>query len=536
MRNFRICENGSLEKRCGWRYLLTLPDTLRGLWQGSLRGKSHLFAVAGNTLYKVDTKEKTYTAVRTLSTSTGRVCFVVYRDTLLLLDGKTTYRLDPEKSIFTTPLGYVPLLGKDWHPVSGGESYETLNLLHAFYRVRYYNPGGYGTYRLPCPSEIMRIFVNGVEVYEFQSAEDGSGFTMSESIKGQVEVLALASDATVSSDILSSPHAHILNDGIRQSLLLGGGGAGYRIFVSAPVTEASVAEARVLLSSSDDLYFPAENVLLAGDSTYPIHTFCTYRGRAMAFNDRAVWSIGYANGADRPSILPVEHGVGCTSGTEVIRLDDELLLLNAEGLWRAYAPVGNPEEWTTEDRSNGMRSVLKSLSAAPVISCWVPELREYWIRPTEEEDLGLVYVYHVDRKEWYLYDAIHASLFLRLPEGYGFDNNGALCYFSESCYGDDDALPIVASYQSGVLTMGTPEDAKRVLSLSLLASGNGQLTLGLETEHCSRELRISCDSFDIPSHHDARVNLVRFHTLRFSIRADGYDRTRIYRLALYANP
>jgi hypothetical protein len=103
--NFRILPNGSLEKRCGWYAEITLPDTVRGMWQGTLEGRSLSFAVGGSKVYQIIGTSAS--EISSLTTSVGRVTFVPYRNRLYLLDGAETYVLQLSPLRFTVAVGYA---------------------------------------------------------------------------------------------------------------------------------------------------------------------------------------------------------------------------------------------------------------------------------------------------------------------------------------------------------------------------------------------------------------------------------------------
>ena len=175
--NFRILPNGSLEKRCGWYVYTSLPDTVRGVWQGTLEGTSFCFAVGGNKVYQV--RNGNVNEISTLTTTTGRVTFISYRGRLYLLDGAETYVLRMSPLRFTVAIGYAPLYGRNWHPTDYGQPNEPFNLFSSRLRIHYFNTTSSTTFNLPYyASSIDKVRVDGVEVKNVGFSAPSDHFTI----------------------------------------------------------------------------------------------------------------------------------------------------------------------------------------------------------------------------------------------------------------------------------------------------------------------------------------------------------------------
>lgn len=535
--NFRIREDGSLEKRSGWRLHRRFPATIRALWKGSLDNTSVVFAVAASSVYRWDESSQDLTLVRTIGTSSGNATFIPYMDTLLLIDGNAIYRYSKSQESFIKAFGYVPLVGKDWHPVSGGEWAEARNLLTNYYRITYQNPGGYADYYLPYPASLIRVWVNGVEVFTHSFTSGDRRFSLSTSIVGEVSVLALATDDSMAARIHTASRGILFEDGKHDALLLGGGGCGYHVFASSPVSEASYAEACAKLEESDRLYFPTESLLFLGDAEHPVTAFCKYHGRVIAFNSETAWSIGYGSDTSYlPNVLPIHNAVGCDENGTVTAVDDAILLSNRNGIWSVRASVAYPEEWTVREHSGPIRRFRSALLGGKQCAVWVPEHREYWIRNVSEAE-GRVWIYSVDREEWYSFDNIHALQFLRYDGKLAFFSYSDLCVLEEDLRADDEAVAIEAYYQSGYFSLSRPAEAKRVLRAVLTAGKSTGLTLTLQTDRTSTAVAFLPDGVGTaPQHYEVRFHPGRFHHLSFRIASDDYESTRCYGIAFYANP
>jgi hypothetical protein len=315
-----------------------------------------------------------------------------------------------------------------------------------------------------------------------------------------------------------------------------GGGSGCTVFVSSPVSPTSAEASAELLEQSDELYFPAENIIYAGDDEHPVKAFCKYHDRLIAFTEENAVSIGYASVESvAPSVVPIDRGIGCSGGT-VIAVDGVLYAAHRYGIRRISAPSTHPEDWTVEEIAGAVSDrIADTLAGSPHLA-WNRETGELWLcnaqSPTET-----VWIYHPAGKEWYRFDNVFASRFLTLDGQFGFISGMRICLFQNSLRLDDNTSPIVASFRSGYLTLDSETINKRVLSVSLLAAASSQLTLTLESDgRTKRVLFPTVQGLVRPLAKEARFNLVRFRTFRFSISSAGLDRPRVYRITFLAKP
>ena len=134
IKNFRILPDGSLEKRCGYSRVLSLPDSIRAVWSGNVDVEVSLFLLAGDTVYLADPNAGEPYAVLTVSTMAGSACFFQVEGRLYLIDGQDVYSVSRGGGALVE--GYVPLYGRDWLH-TGGLVYEPVNQLSEYIRITY---------------------------------------------------------------------------------------------------------------------------------------------------------------------------------------------------------------------------------------------------------------------------------------------------------------------------------------------------------------------------------------------------------------
>ena len=133
--NFRIMTDGTLKKRCGFRRQGNLPSAVRAFWDGYIGGTRYCFALAGGVIYNVNYLSNTYSTVGSVSTSSGKAEFFLYRGSLYLMDGASVYAYT--SGYFYKTMAYVPLYGDGWSPFNCGEVNEKINYLTPYVRIRY---------------------------------------------------------------------------------------------------------------------------------------------------------------------------------------------------------------------------------------------------------------------------------------------------------------------------------------------------------------------------------------------------------------
>ncbi len=145
MRNFRVTENGTLQKRHGLTALITAEQAITGLWSGFLGGVRYLLFIAGGVLYRVDSENGL--PVEMGEVGEGESALFQFGDLLYIKNANRYSRFDGEQ--VTEVEGYAPLIAIGCTPEGVGDSFEDINLLSSRRRVRFSCDGRATTFRLP---------------------------------------------------------------------------------------------------------------------------------------------------------------------------------------------------------------------------------------------------------------------------------------------------------------------------------------------------------------------------------------------------
>lgn len=147
-----------------------------------------------------------------------------------------------------------------------------------------------------------------------------------------------------------------------------------------------------------------------------------------------------------------------------------------------------------------------------------------------------IYVYHLQKKVWYTFSGFTPAFFVTYQGNVGFACETSIYLFDES-RNTDDGEPIVASLTSGYLFADSAETLKRVSRVTLLAScGENAVQLVLHTDKREIPLHVAAKpEQELPVLYDFRVEQGRTRLIRLSLSDTGDYRSRIYRLAVFAN-
>ncbi len=544
MRNLRILSDGSLEVRCGCRLHASLSGTVRGAWEGTIDGENYFFAVAGASVYRLaeDDTDQTPSPIFYLPSTTGSVTFIPYADRLYLADGISIFRFVPALGSFTSADGYTPLYGKNWSPGEKGSVYEPINLVRNSIRIHYLNATGERVFRLPYSCrQIDRLRVNGRIVTTYSFVRGETSFSIPEALAmeyGSVEVaVTLETVFDRRNNVLYGGLVAGYADPYRETLVFGGGSSGYRIYLTAPVSDEQLNACSLFYESPDPLYVREDMTFSVGSVQHPITAVLQADSQMLILNDRNLWALRYpSTDAEIPEILLLRMGIGCSSRGGALLCNGDIVTVQESGITRLTFRASDPDSFESETLSVPIADKLLGTPLTRASLFWRRSVSELWVFDPNDPD-GTIWIYSAAAKSWYAYDSLFPSC---LFEGFGTvgfgKSNGMICLMDESCHTDLSA-PITAWYHSHYLEPNYPEAPRRIGRACVCADLNGgTLELTLESERCEQTLLFSEEeATDAPSLLDARLSIGRFRLLRYKFKLDGSERIRIHYISLLAN-
>ncbi len=535
--NFRINKSGTLYTRNGYKQVITLPTSpFRGIWEGSLDGSYLCFAVAGSTIYQLTPTSWKVTAVGSVHSNEKTVCFCKFKETLFLLDGADIFIYRRQTKTFTEVAPYAPLYGQQWHPTDFGDVYEEINLLTPRLRVQYYNSTGSRAFYLPYyASTVDCVLADGVKTTNYSFTANGNTVTINTTnIPTYVEIgFSVQINTDIRQTMLASLCAMVHKQKDTETLLLYGGDEDYRVYCSTEVSDASINYCKLFYPTTDTLYFQADNILCLGDTQHPIVAMCPFYDLTLAFGTAGTWLLDYKEGKIEAQAVLNEFGCGARKGVQIC--NGKPYLINKDGVFSLSASISHPEDIALKKISAPIGKLFSDGIDTNTLLFWNHTNDELWLR-FQKDTNGSVWVWNMEREEWYHFDNIPAVLFFDCSFGIGFASTECIYLFDSAIY-TDNGTPICAYYYSNYMDLGVCELPKRALRACV--SGNVQLNEGhfsimgnRRSQHRTFPITLST----IPQHYRFRFGGRRNRFVRFYIYTVGESKSELYQLSIYANP
>ncbi len=540
--NFRIGEDGSLQKRPGTQMLFDFSEKIRSHWSGYLNGTFRLYLLAGNTLYLAYPKSKSYQSIGVVSTTEGSSAFFCLQGTLYMNDGEKLYCIQNDR--LTEAIGYVPLYGKDWDNDNMGEIHEPFNILNPHVRITYHVPAPPSIFlRVPKKiSSVEAIFRNGVRLGadEFRlntkynvieipdlAAEDYlEAYLTFEQDISEIRRLFCSMQGSV---FFGSPE--------RSRTFFFGADGSDTIFCTENVTPENLDHA-CRVYDSDPLYLPEGNEFRIGERRYPIHGALRHKNNLLIFTEGETWLGGVdSTGHTALPSVPVNSELGCLSSDGYVLAQNEPITVSRHGLYL----------WQSEDPDVTQRDAVRISQAIDDIltpeelksaAIFYDSMRdELWLNLPGRNEIR---IYSMKRGEWFCFTGISADRF--------FDADGQIGFFSGSKVGVfDPTLPcdlaldgtccqIPAVYESAPLDFDS-EQRKNLSELSLCGDfDSALLTVSLRTNDGEQIDRMLDTSHNLGhTFLTLRVRSGRFQTLSLSLATENLSFPTIHSLTLTAH-
>lgn len=452
MRNWRVTRDGNLQKRPGALSMAELGDEpIRGMWSGTVSGTKVLVAACDSKLWKLYAGDwlALPVSIGTIST-TGQVNFFGYGGKLYILDG-TEYRVWDGSSL-SAVTGYVPVVVTACPPAGGGITYEQVNKLTAYRKVRFSPDGTSTLFQLP---EKNLAGIDSVTNLSTGSAMTGwSGNTTNGTVSftsppsegnSYVEVLYhVNGSSNHRSQVVAMKYAETFNGANDNRLFLYGDGSNQAFYSGLDEDGESRAD-----------YFPDLNVLDVGEANTPITAMVRQYSTLAVFKTNAAYYVQYGtlaleDGSVTASFYttPLNRDIGNAAPGQVRLVLNSPVTLHGNDAyeWRST---------TVQDERNVKRisdRVAASMSRFSLEDCvcWDDnDEQEYYIC---YDGKALVWNYAVDA--WYYYDGMDVTCMCS-HEGklyYGTSDGNVLELHESHVSNNGEA--ILAQWRSGSMSFG----------------------------------------------------------------------------------
>ncbi len=534
MKNFRITQKRTLEKRCGYKV------TASGLqadscWGGYVGGRCVFVYKKYDRIYAVSVFDGETSASH--SAGYDEVGFVLFGGKLYAIGADTFLSFDGRS--FDEPEPYIPTLAVAAAADGGGQIHESLNLLSGKAKISYSPNGADTVYALPdVAASVVKAEENGAEIsgYTYSPADNTVTFQSAP---------AEGTDSLVITFTLR-PGTVAKKDKPGPKFCVYGGDTDTRVFAYGK--DSVIRYSDVTSKGADISYFPADNFVSAGDGTYRVTALVRHFDRLIIFTEAETWylyrsSVDY-DGYPKPSfpVFPLHSSVGCIGGGAAFA-DNCPVTLSRDGIYR-FGRTNLRDERNAERISDRVSTYLtpEFLSGAAVYDHETD--KELWCSYG-----GTVLIYNYGINEFYVYDGVNANLMFDCGGSVAFYDGERICVFDKSLT-EDDGKTFCAVYESGFVFFGKSKKKRRLkrvcvmllpdvkptsVTLTAVPNRGGARSYGVHGEF--RRVRFNFENVDFsdftfecearPDPAELRTDLSSFEALKIRIGNSNPERAAV---------
>lgn len=445
MRNFRITADGHLQKRPGYKTVIDLESTVRGMWTGNVKGEQYTLAAAGGKVYVLDLNTQSAREIGEVAPD-EKVFFFGFSGIVYILDGHEYRKWDGES--YSVVTGYRPLVIVAAVPTGGGTILESVNKLSGQRRM-WFSPDGTATdFVLPekniASVDYVKNLVTGADMtgYTADLAAGTVKFTEAPAAGTSSIEVGWTVTETARAEVTAMRYAETYNGTQDNRVFMYGDGSNKAIYSGLDYNGLASAE-----------YFPDLSVINVGDENTPVTALIRQYSRLLAFKSDATYSIAYssltlADGTVTAGFYatPVNRNIGNEAMGQAQLITNYARSLHGGGVyeWKNGNYGLTSDERQAQRISKRIENTLRSFDFTKCVTFDNEYKQDYYIVCG---DTAVIHNYSVDA--WFVYTDFPAACFTMLGATlYIGTNDGKICEVSRE-YMSDDGRAIDAFWCSG---------------------------------------------------------------------------------------
>ena len=539
MVNFKINEDGSLQKRCGFLPVMSFSSNLRAVWSGKLDGRERVYVIYSNKVATVDPDTLYVSDIGSIRSQSGHANFIFFDANLYVKDSLGFYLISSDE--VRKVEGYAPLYAKDWPSAAVGEMNEPPNLISRRIRMSYIvtEPNIYLRVE-HLLSSVDAVYVNGIRRTDENSYYFDSSLmcvcVLNIQVGDKVELYLTLDDSEMmseSADILGCQQAFVYGGSSSSRFFLWGGSHADVVYGSSDIDDTSLEDSKKVYADSMPLYVKENAAFPMGREKKRISAVCRHYDRMLIFTADDTWMAKYPAADGEPlDAVTVNSTYGCTSDGAALMLGNDPICISKRSILKWTSDTDELNECNAYSISEEIESRLDASffeNATIFADRGTGEL--YFCDPSDEN--GVVWIYASRTKNWYKYDGVGAESFLEIGDKVAFTKENTLYIFDPSSTLDilanGEERPITAYFESLPQDVGAAENKKRLSGMSLDAE---MQNTSLVIEYISGDKVISSayvSATDEPQRHEKRrLNSPRFNCLKIKLSSNDGGKLRIF--------
>lgn len=538
--NFRLREDGSLEKRCGYKNLFSTNEKIRGATLRVIDGIEHYYFVSGKTVYLQVSGESAVT-LGDMREEGDHIYFFEYLSQLYLGNGSRFYRVGQTLTRADT---YIPIYGKDWDGTNPGEQYEEINLLVNVVIITYKLksiPTGYLSIGNLNFSGLFAVYRNGVKlpgteygydpefkmIYLTQYAQDDEfivviEFNPSEEYNKQFN------------ELLAMRGSSIFYELNNNNLFLWGNPSNNKIYYTynAPKEHIELGETHSHLGGK--VYIPINSFFTVGSEHDRINAMIRHYDRVMLMTNSTTWITDPASLDSKDfKINNINASIGCTIPNGALRVENTLISIGENAVYSWTSDTDELNECNAYSISEPIKDLLPENFFSTCSMTLNRKRREIWFHSIGSNE---VWIYNLTHKAWFRFSGFSTDILFGDTKEIGFVSDKNAYLFDPALSSDQTAAgttEIKSEFASGELEFNTP-DRKKLQSLSIrgeMESEELTVTVILDNKTTLTE------SIKLKSHHTVipfRFKSSGFYSLILKLSINGSGKHIIHGIELNA--
>ena len=487
--NFRISDDGSLKKRCGFKHVYMNNNGINQIHASfSLEenGIEVCYFAQGKYVKKYDSATTSVIDVGTLHEEASRVFFFTYLDKLYVCDGYTIFKIEDNQICDAN--FYIPLYGKDWNAF-GGEVNELPNLLWPKIAIHYNfsdNPSTYLSLTSLNVSSVDAVFRNGEPLSKNQYSihQEYNSITVPECVAGDVFLAIINITPTEEyisqrETLFNTSHTSIFPELNENNLLFWGSNRSNAVYYSTCINKENAAITDRYINNVR-FYVPLNSFFTVASESDRIKAFVRHYDRVLIMTENSTWITSLDDLESKSlKIKSINSDIGCIVDNGCVRIENTIFSVGKDAIYAWSSDTDELNECNAYSISNPIKALLSENFFKGCLIHLNYSEREIWFYAPNE---GRVWIYSYNRKAWYSFSGFSPTAFLDGGKSVRFFENAELLAFDDSKYTDirrGQESEIIAKLTSGELEFNSR--FKKKLSSTIVKGSFSGGSLRLES-------------------------------------------------------
>ena len=537
--NFRITDDKSLKKRCGFTKSCEAALPISTFFRTVIDGHETYYLLCQNLILRYTPDHDIITPIFSLSHFTYAY-FFEYLGSIYLCTNQKIYEITSNDRVVEFK-PYIPLYGKDWPSSRAGEINEPINIFSdkVIISYKFVTPAhGYlsiGELKL---SSIDAIYRNGrlLSADEYYYDEEYNLIVLLEH-EDNDEFIAIISihpdQATLTEreEVLRTKASSVFYELNNHSLLLWGNPSNNKIYYSKTVDPATYDLVLKVAPDTSALYIPTNSFFTVDKHSNRVNSIIRHYDRVLIMTESSTWMTDLSQlGQKDFQLKSINASLGCSILGGAVRINDTIISLgdNAAFCWTSDTDELN--ECNAYSISENIQELLPSDFFKNCIITINHQDSEIWFHNRNEE---YTWIYNTKQSAWYKYSGFLSDIFLESTKYVIFCKEKEIFRFDPS-FQKDYLSTIHATFKSGELEFNTLKYKKFNLIVLRGEFTGGNLSLTLTLDHkktITKELALHNEHSVLAF----RIRTGSFKTISVELSAIGEGKQIIHSMELYAN-